>query len=442
MVSSRIGVEFYTPDKKQIEVRLMSSKFTLVKLGSLLEEPPMNGVDARIYQDNGQRYLRVQNIRPFEIDFRDARFVEAGNAKNVSLRTNDVLLTRKGTFGVAALVTEETKNDLISSEIVLLRVSKNSKCSPGYLVSWLNSPLAQQLLDQYKTGGIMGHITQDVINNFPVPLPNAKTQETLVKDLQEARASRKQKLARADKLLNSLDGWLLEQLGIKLSPAVNRKTFAVPLQEMMRVSRLNTEYFHPERLLTIRSIQEQSSHLQSLPLSQVVTFERDIRKSSDNRYLGLAHVQSNTGELVDADEEVTGNCFAFEQNDVLFARLRPYLNKVYRAEFAGVCSTEFHVIRIKDGDLIEPDYLATILRSSIILAQTKHMMTGNTHPRLTNEDVVNLVIPIPDRVLQKKVVSEVQERREEARRLRSEAESEWQAAKERFEAALLSGDNQ
>ena len=41
------------------------------------------------------------------------------------------------------------------------------------------------------------------------------------------------------------------------------------------------------------------------------------------------------------------SCFHFSIGDVLFARLRPYLNKVYRAEADGVCSTEFHVIRVR-----------------------------------------------------------------------------------------------
>ena len=65
-------------------------------------------------------------------------------------------------------------------------------------------------------------------------------------------------------------------------------------------------------------------------------------------------------------------------------------------------------------------------------------MTGNTHPRLTNEDVINLVIPIPkDPEIQKTVVAEVCRRREEARRLRAEAEADWEAAKRWFEEQLL-----
>ena len=45
----------------------------------------------------------------------------------------------------------------------------------------------------------------------------------------------------------------------------------------------------------------------------------------------------------------------------------------------GCCSTEFHVLRVKDAGAVLPDYLAATLRSRLTLAQTVHMMTGNTH---------------------------------------------------------------
>ena len=48
------------------------------------------------------------------------------------------------------------------------------------------------------------------------------------------------------------------------------------------------------------------------------------------------------------------------------------------------------------------------------------MMTGNTHPRLANEDVVNLVVPVPEPKVQEKIAAEVARRRDEARR-RNEA---------------------
>ena len=168
-------------------------------------------------------------------------------------------------------------------------------------------------------------------------------------------------------------------------------------------------------------------------------FKRDIEGKADpEQYIGLAKIESNTGELVaDTVEFGKGQCFVFQKGDILYGRLRPYLNKVWFADRNGMCSTEFHVLRIKPSKFqIDPGYLATALRSSLVVAQTKHMMTGNTHPRLANDDVGDLLIPVPDETVQMKIVSEIQCWRDEARRLRWDAEKEWEKAKAHFEVKL------
>lgn len=151
----------------------------------------------------------------------------------------------------------------------------------------------------------------------------------------------------------------------------------------------------------------------------------------------LAHIQSGTGELSDSSDTASGSCLVFRADDVLFARLRPYLNKVHRAERGGCCSTEFHVLRVRDRSALLPEYLAAALRSRVLLSQTVHMMTGNTHPRLTNEDAANLMIPIPNMDVQRKIAAETVRRRETARQLRAQADAGWQSAKRRFENGLL-----
>jgi|GEM_PF-2128382 len=276
------------------------------------------------------------------------------------------------------------------------------------------------------------------LDMLPIPIPPLEIQTALVDQLQTAREQRRRNLAEADSLLSTMDGWLLEKLGIQIATPPNRFAYATKAGDINRQQRMNADYFHPERTLTIRAIAEQFVHLSPTPLHEVAYFLRDRSDASVDPYLGLARVQSNTGELTNVTEEIEGECLLFAENDVLFAKLRPYLNKVYRAEFAGSCSPEFHVIRVRGDSDVIPDYLATILRSQLIVSQTKHMMTGNTHPRITSEDVVNLVIPIPDLPMQGVIVEEIKRRRNEARRLRAEAEAEWNAAKAHFEAQLLS----
>ena len=65
------------------------------------------------------------------------------------------------------------------------------------------------------------------------------------------------------------------------------------------------------------------------------------------------------------------------------------------------------------------------------------MMTGNTHPRISNDDVKNLYIPIPSLSVQRRIEEELQRRRTEARTLKQQAENEWAEAKAKFEKALL-----
>lgn len=272
------------------------------------------------------------------------------------------------------------------------------------------------------------------------PLPPKDIQRALVTDINFARQARKAKLARADTLLSGMDAFLLTKLGIDLPPPNAKNSYALPLRYIKASSQIGADYFHPERTSVLQAIISAKHVSRAERLSVIADFIRDVVDVPDpNVYIGLANVQSHTGELLDATEQPgRGLSFQFRNDDVLFARLRPYLNKVWHAEHAGVCSTEFHVIRIKEqeSDLL-PEYLSAVLRSSVVVAQTKHMMTGNTHPRLANQDVVDLLVPVPSMTIQDELVVELTRRRREARRLREEAAKDWEAAQARFEEILL-----
>jgi type I restriction enzyme S subunit len=182
----RFDAFFYMPTLRKTEEFVRAFK-PVMRLESLLTRPPMNGLDARTYGDVGQRYLRVQNVRPYDLLLDDVKFVTTDFSKDVSLKAGDILLTRKGTFGVAALVPSNAEDCLISSEIILLRLKAGSHCLPEYLIAWLNSSLARTIFDRHKAGGIMGHLTQDVVAGFPIPLPDSKVQETIAAEVRRCR---------------------------------------------------------------------------------------------------------------------------------------------------------------------------------------------------------------------------------------------------------------
>ena len=403
----------------------------------------IQGVSRDLVDNSDSILLKVKNIQGIQgIDFENVEFI--GNAAaSKKLIDGDILSPFIGQavrlLKFSMFHQPPTNYDYFADNNCGIIRSNPRKINRLFLLYALRTNFVGSQILQLTGGGGVPFLGAGNAKKIQIPKVGEKQQIILVEEMERARETRRGKLADADALLQSLDGWLLDVLGIAPPPADNRQTFAVRLSNIKKTARLNSDYFHPERILTIRAIENLSGKLKIAPLWSIVNFIRVMRKTPATRYFGLASVQSNTGELVEANEPAQGGCLEFRENDVLFARLRPYLNKVYRAESGGVCSPEFHVMRVINENQLNPDYLATILRSSLLLAQTRHMMTGNTHPRLTNEDVINLVIPIPAPETQKIIADEVLIRRQEARRLRVEAEAEWQAAKDKFEAALLGG---
>ena len=65
----------------------------------------------------------------------------------------------------------------------------------------------------------------------------------------------------------------------------------------------------------------------------------------DAPFIGLENVEAHTMRLlaVGRTEDVKSSGSLFCRGDVLYARLRPYLNKVYRPDFEGLASGEFIV---------------------------------------------------------------------------------------------------
>ncbi len=82
-------------------------------------------------------------------------------------------------------------------------------------------------------------------------------------------------------------------------------------------------------------------------------------------HVGGANIVSETGELIDlktaAEEELTSGKFTFDDNDVLYNKIRPYLIKVSRPDFSGLCSADMYPLTSKKG--MTRDYLYYILVS-------------------------------------------------------------------------------
>jgi type I restriction enzyme S subunit len=324
-----------------------------------------------------------------------------------------------------------------STEFHVIRQANKQVYMPFIWAIFSNENVLKAAQATFSGSAGQQRVPASFLERFPAVVPDFDTQVKLVSKLELKLKEKNNKIFQADKLLLDLNSILFTVLGLKSVYYESRICCATTVSNIVDDNTFSANYYHPERMAAIHMLKS-NMDITAYKLSDIVDFHRDLVNVTDNDdYLGLASVESQTGELSGIQETAAGQAFIYKKGDVLYGRLRPYLNKVLFAEKSGVCSTEFHVMRVINCEKVLPEYVAAILRSDLILSQTRHMMTGNTHPRISNDDVKNLYIPVPELAVQIEIVTELHNRRVQARRLKDEAEMNWKAAKEQFEKELL-----
>ena len=113
----------------------------------------------------------------------------------------------------------------------------------------------------------------------------------------------------------------------------------------------------------------------------------------DALFLGLEHLAP--GRLVRIGggqaSEMRSNTSAFQPGDVLYGKLRPYLDKAILADQSGVCTTELLVLRAKTD--VNPRFLAATLHSPRFLEHAVAGTTGVQHPRTSWAHIREFELP-------------------------------------------------
>ncbi len=137
-------------------------------------------------------------------------------------------------------------------------------------------------------------------------------------------------------------------------------------------------------------------------LGEVLEFRNEIihpkdRPSGTATFVGLEHIERDTGIRIGSDQinlsEMTGRRSRFKSGDIVYGYLRPYLNKVWLAEFDGLCSVDQYVFKTKRN--ADCNYVAHFLRSSIFLKTAPIDSTPGQLPRIRSGEIVGTLIPLP-----------------------------------------------
>ncbi|WP_159726862.1 restriction endonuclease subunit S [Methylosinus sp. Ce-a6] len=159
-------------------------------------------------------------------------------------------------------------------------------------------------------------------------------------------------------------------------------------------------------------------------LKDIARIERDgvdpKGLATGTKYVGLEHVSScgSISAIELEGGEIASTKFAFTNADILFGKLRPYLRKIARPSFGGVCSTDIVPIRV--GSNIDRGYLFHFLRTDAVIANATSLATGANLPRLSPKILETFEVPVPPLDEQRRIAA-ILDQADDLRRKRREA---------------------
>ena len=150
---------------------------------------------------------------------------------------------------------------------------------------------------------------------------------------------------------------------------------------------------------------------EGIPLGMCVTPRTEKATPVDfpvEIFLGLDDIEAHTTRLLGTKPCTSMKSAAkrFYPGDVLYSRLRPYLNKVWLADRTGLCSSEFIVV--PSNDHFDGAFLKYRINAMDFVSFANSLNAGD-RPRVDFEQISSFCLPPFSLARQRRIVVKIEE---------------------------------
>ena len=308
------------------------------------------------------------------VDYSDVvkRTITKKNIDDKYLRPGDIIIEKSGgsdkqPVGRVIYFDGPDKTYLFNNFTGLLRVKEQNKWFPKYVF--------YSLYGNYRRGGTRP------FENKTTGLHNLKTDDYVSRyEVKEAEYSKQVEISsHLDKLYSIIK--MREEELVKLDELIKARfveLFGFPVS--------NTKSFSTELMEKVAPAVNYSGE-----------FDKEVW------LLNLDMVEAQTGRILDylivTEEEVGNSTCTFDTSNVLYSKLRPYLNKVVIPDRCGYATSEMVPLQPVKSK-INREYLAFMLRSDEFVNMINEKVAGAKMPRVSMGDFRKFDVPIPPMKLQ------------------------------------------
>ena len=361
---------------------------------------------------------------------------------NSKLKNGDLLIAIVGATIGKVGVYQYSNEANINQAICAVRLKKT--LNPYYVQAFLQTNIGKSIIARTKRPVARANINLEEVGNFPIPLLDSHKQHKIVDIMEFGRKQKRAKEVEAQQLLNSIDGYLLKELGITIPNADNELKNRIFFSSF---SKIGGNRIDPKYNKQIRHFQELYNTDTWKTLSNVSIVKGQYGanepaidfQEGDIRYIRITDIDE-IGNLKECEKKTAkhiDDTYLLYNEDILFARSgsvgKCYIHKEENPSiFAG------YLIRfVLNKQIILPEFLFYYCNSSLYWYWVDTIHRPAVQSNINAEEYCRMPIPVPSIKKQQEIIDYIADIRTRAKALQTEGKAFLEDAKRKVEQMIM-----
>lgn len=306
----------------------------------------------------------------------------------------------------------------------ITRIKTNKKLHPKFLTIIFNLYQGKNIFFDICTNwNNQSWININVLKNIDIPVFSLEIQNEIVAKMDEALRIKQEKEAEAKSWLESIDAYVLGELGIEYEAVEEKKVFGLDLEVLRSERRFDPVYF----IRTEREFKTSTYEIKELWDIAIIKKWQSITKEKLSEW--------NFPVIWWWQTSPYNNWVSnYSWNIITISASWAYSGFVWYHDYP-IFASDCNVIFSKEEEKISTKFLWIFLRNR--QKYIYFLQQGAGQPHVYASDLEKLEIPLPPFEIQKKIANEVQGRIERSKDLGREAREIYESAKNEVESMIL-----
>lgn len=348
------------------------------------------------------------------------------------IKKGEILVEVKGNVKKVAIITDDIPDKSLVSGTLYKLSLKN--ISSFFVICFLSCEYGQTLKNRLVCNIATPFINKEGLYNIPIPDCSTNLQnkiENIYKNSIKLKASTKVLYKQSEELL-------LRELGLLAWQPKHELSYVKNFSDVNSANRYDAEYFQPKYDEIIEKIKSYPNGWDTI--GNLFDQNRDsfiVKKDNKYKYVEIGSINTSNGEInfeeISGTDLPTNAKIKLHYDDVLISKVRTYRGAVAVVENSDyIGSGAFTVLHEKLNSQINKETLYTFFKLKPILDLTLKYNTGTSYPTITDEDILNMPIPI----FKQNIQNEIREKIQEAKKLQTQSKQLLEIAKRGVEIAI------